>query len=173
MSDYYVAKKKTKTFFFFFLFLILRSVQPHTHTYNTTFILFTLFSVLLVKCWCQFPLFTSHLLLFTMRETNLFANDTSNRSVGRKVVAQTQDALLSAFSRPDPTYFALVTLAVDCHRMRVFDTETGLLKCDYRSENGEKLTSLSWGEVIVGNTTTTSSGSNGKTTTVSKRISYG
>ena len=64
-------------------------------------------------------------------------------------MAQTQDALLAVFSRPKPLYFALVTLAVDCHRLRVFDTDTGSLKCDYRSENGEKLTARSWGQLLT------------------------
>jgi hypothetical protein len=79
-----------------------------------------------------------------MKVSNIFANDTNNRSVGRHVT-QIQEALMVAFSPYDCAYFAMTILAVDGHRLRVFDTDTGALKCDYRAENEEKFSSLSWG----------------------------
>ncbi|RUP43476.1 WD40-repeat-containing domain protein, partial [Jimgerdemannia flammicorona] len=53
------------------------------------------------------------------------------------------DALLSAFD-PRADHFAIVTQAVDRHHLRIFDTHTATVKCDFSLEK-EKFTCLTWG----------------------------
>ncbi|PPQ63713.1 hypothetical protein CVT24_004293 [Panaeolus cyanescens] len=53
------------------------------------------------------------------------------------------NSLFSAFS-PDTSLFAVATLAVDRHRLRIYNTSTAAAVAEYTVENGQ-ITSFTWG----------------------------
>jgi U3 small nucleolar RNA-associated protein 5 len=75
------------------------------------------------------------------------ANRPTNRAVGTSALAQpslsSPASRLSSFS-PDGTLFAFLSLAVDKHRVRVYDVATGSAVADHTFD-GARVTALSWG----------------------------
>lgn len=71
----------------------------------------------------------------------------TSRAVGTSALAQpslsSPASRLSSFS-PDGTLFAFVSLAVDKHRVRVYDVSTGSAVADHTFD-GARATALSWG----------------------------
>ncbi|KAK9761579.1 Small subunit (SSU) processome component, partial [Basidiobolus ranarum] len=94
---------------------------------------------------------------------------------------QVAEAVVAKFDN-DADLFAIVTQAVDRHRLRVFDTHTGTLKSEFSSESERKFTSMSWGvaqiEGILSESTETSGrkkrrASRIQTATTSKVVALG
>lgn len=75
------------------------------------------------------------------------AKPPTSRAVGTSALAQpslsSPASRLSSFS-PDGTLFAFVSLAVDKHRVRVYDVSTGSAVADHTLD-GARATALSWG----------------------------
>ncbi|KAF8605280.1 WD40 repeat-like protein [Ceratobasidium sp. AG-I] len=75
------------------------------------------------------------------------AKPPTSRAVGTSALAQpslsSPASRLSSFS-PDGTLFAFVSLAVDKHRVRVYDVSTGSAVADHTFD-GVRATALSWG----------------------------
>ncbi|KAI8339981.1 WD40-repeat-containing domain protein [Chlamydoabsidia padenii] len=60
------------------------------------------------------------------------------------------DYLFAAFDQNTETqYFATVTQSIERHRLRIYSVESNKLTHDYELKNGESVTSLSWGHVLV------------------------
>lgn len=79
---------------------------------------------------------------FKQQKTNISAFTTSATATA------TAGILFSAFDdNPKPAYFALVTHGIDRHRLRIFNVRSGAVNNDYSSENKEKFTSLTWGNI--------------------------
>lgn len=79
---------------------------------------------------------------FKQQKTNISAFTTSATATA------TAGILFSAFDdNPKPAYFALVTHGIDRHRLRIFNIRSGAVNNDYSSENKEKFTSLTWGNI--------------------------
>ncbi|KAK9763423.1 Small subunit (SSU) processome component [Basidiobolus ranarum] len=57
---------------------------------------------------------------------------------------QVAEAVVAKFDN-DADLFAIITQAVDRHRLRVFDTHTGTLKSEFSSDSERKFTCMSWG----------------------------
>lgn len=63
----------------------------------------------------------------------------------------TAGILFSGFDdSSNAAYFALVTHGIDRHRLRIFNVRSGAVSNDYSSENKEKFTSLTWGNIVDG-----------------------
>ncbi|ORX92225.1 NUC189-domain-containing protein [Basidiobolus meristosporus CBS 931.73] len=57
---------------------------------------------------------------------------------------QVAEAIVAKFDS-EADLFAIVTQAVDRHRLRIFDTHTGSLKSEFSSDSERKFTCMSWG----------------------------
>jgi U3 small nucleolar RNA-associated protein 5 len=56
--------------------------------------------------------------------------------------------ILSAFEdTPTADHFALITHAVDRHRLRIFNVRSGTVSNDYSAEEKERFTCLTWGHI--------------------------
>ncbi|KAG9121208.1 Small subunit (SSU) processome component [Ceratobasidium sp. 392] len=78
---------------------------------------------------------------------NKAAKPPTSRAVGTSALAQpslsSPASRLSCFS-PDGTLFAFLSLAVDKHRVRIYDVSTGSAVADHTFD-GARVTALSWG----------------------------
>ncbi|QRV72814.1 U3 small nucleolar RNA-associated protein 12 [Ceratobasidium sp. AG-Ba] len=81
------------------------------------------------------------------KDKNKAAKPPTSRAVGTSALAQpslsSPASRLSCFS-PDVTLFAFLSLAVDKHRLRVYDVATGSAVADH-TVDGARVTALSWG----------------------------
>ncbi|CAO3683811.1 unnamed protein product [Rhizopus stolonifer] len=56
--------------------------------------------------------------------------------------------VLSAFDKSTTAeYFALISMAMDCHRLRIFNVRLGTVSNDYSTQEKEKVTCLTWGDI--------------------------
>ncbi|CAG8534032.1 4138_t:CDS:2 [Paraglomus occultum] len=70
--------------------------------------------------------------------------DTTPQTTGGLVLSQ---VLFSSFDSIDAEYFAIVTHAVDSNQLRIFDARNNTVKKSYTSENQERFTCMSWGQI--------------------------
>lgn len=60
------------------------------------------------------------------------------------------DYLFAAFDQSTESQcFATVTQAIERHRLRIYSVGSNQLTHDYEMKNGESITSLAWGHVLV------------------------
>lgn len=87
----------------------------------------------------------------TKKTNNAKAKATKSRPESTTALAQPSssqlNSLFSAFA-PDASHFAVATLAVDKHRLRVYNTSTGVAVAECTIETGQ-ITSLTWGSLSL------------------------
>lgn len=56
--------------------------------------------------------------------------------------------VLSAFDKSATAeYFALISMAMDRHRLRIFNVRSGTVSNDYSTKEKERVTCLTWGDI--------------------------